>query len=279
MVWKRNVGIGLITVPFVASIISFFFMMQSFVGVLSGKSGQGMFVSGMTFLAIFLVTCVAYPVGALLIARNSVAFSIAKILKQAWTVFKGRPGIWIALLCVPFAISLVFSVLNVFLIDANGQPFNVFVYYGVQILSFVISLLLSFGLRRITILAARSMAYSFEDLFKEYGRVWKWFIGAFGLGMLVLFGLILFIFPGVYLAYRYMFVDYLLAEKNMKIGDAFRQSVAMTKGIKVDLFGFTLVTMVLSFAGIMVLGLGMIIISPVLAIASGILYVTVSERV
>lgn len=81
-------------------------------------------------------------------------------------------------------------------------------------------------------------------------------------------GTILFIIPGIYLATRFYFFNYLIIDKKVGILQAFKLSSALTKGHRLKLFLFILVCSLL---------IGTIVLIPVAGLASVFMYKKLDE--
>ncbi len=75
-----------------------------------------------------------------------------------------------------------------------------------------------------------------------------WFLYA----IIVSFGLVLLIVPGLYWFLRFGFFPYLILEKNTSIGDSLRNSYALTDGCTWDLFVLWIITKFILHLGMMV---------------------------
>ena len=76
--------------------------------------------------------------------------------------------------------------------------------------------------------------------------------------LLTLFGLALFVVPGVVFYCRTRFVPYLVVEEGLDAVDAIRESVRLTQGHGLTLFGLTGCGVAASIAGLLCLGAGVV---------------------
>ncbi len=90
--------------------------------------------------------------------------------------------------------------------------------------------------------------------------------------LLVGLGFLLFILPGIYLAIRWMFAEYLVIDQNMTPVQALRASSELTKGYWWKLFGFSLVSVLLVFLGTLVFLVGLFVVILVVTLATIHLY-------
>lgn len=97
-------------------------------------------------------------------------------------------------------------------------------------------------------------SYEFKDMFKipenkTWSNFFNYYVATLLYCLMVMFGFILLIIPGIYLAIRYGQTMNLILDKNFRIKEAFAMSTKMTEGIKWKLLGFGLTQ------GLFVLGL------------------------
>jgi uncharacterized membrane protein len=92
----------------------------------------------------------------------------------------------------------------------------------------------------------------------SFGQVWdegkNYILRILGLsivtGILILLGFICLIVPGVIALRRYFLAPYLLVDKNLGIGEAMKQSAAISKPFSGSIYGVIGVTILLSLTGI-----------------------------
>ena len=92
-------------------------------------------------------------------------------------------------------------------------------------------------------------------------------------GILVTVGIMLFIIPGIILAFAYALVPYLLVdEPDLSIGDTFKRSRLLMKGHKFDLFYLELSFIGWALLGILTLGIGYLWLIPYIYTSVGVFY-------
>jgi hypothetical protein len=189
-------------------------------------------------------------------------FSITEILTQAWELWKKHIVFTWMLLGVIFLVSIFFAIL-----DPKGQ--NAFV----SLLSVAVSVFIQLGIYALLLKLVRTGEEGkLEEIAGQRDIYWRALGGMILLGILVSVGLVFFIIPGVYLAMRFFFVPYLFVDQKLSIGQAFTESTRLTDGIKMNLLGFTLVMVLVNFAGFLLFLVGLLISIPVTGIASIMLY-------
>ena len=86
----------------------------------------------------------------------------------------------------------------------------------------------------------------------------KYFLVSLLYGLIVLVGMILLIIPGIYFSIKYIFAPYLVIDKNMSITEAFKKSADMTEGNWWNIFLFSIITIFVCLAGLLLLIVGII---------------------
>jgi uncharacterized membrane protein len=79
-------------------------------------------------------------------------------------------------------------------------------------------------------------------------------------------GLIFLIIPGIILAIGLYFAQYYIAENRTGFGQAFRSSWEITKGNRLKIFGFGIVSGLFNILGFLALGIGLLITIPMTAL-------------
>lgn len=97
-------------------------------------------------------------------------------------------------------------------------------------------------------------------------------------GLLVAFGFILLIIPGFYFMLKYMFVPYLIVDKEMTVGDAFKRSAEITKGKKPMLFFYMIGLSIFAALGVLALFVGLLVTIPITYIAWLALYLIMEKE-
>jgi uncharacterized membrane protein len=94
----------------------------------------------------------------------------------------------------------------------------------------------------------------------------------------VVFGMVLFVVPGIYLALRFSLVEYLYVDKKLSISDTFGQSGVNTKGKKLKLLAYFVAVILINIVGAIPFGLGLLITVPVSAVATTHFYKSMIEH-
>lgn len=194
-------------------------------------------------------------------------FSKKEALSVGWNIATSNILLILGAILFTWIVGIAFA----FMSDALEDVSNI-LSIAVGVVSIGINMLLSMGLLFIAIRLVRKTETSFNDLFGQTSKIWK-FIGANILyGLIILAGLILFIIPGIYFAIKYGFFRYLIVDKNMGIRESLKESARMTEGVKFDLVLIGIMFGLINILGVLAMGVGILLSIPVTMIAAAYVY-------
>lgn len=214
------------------------------------------------------------------------SLSATDAIKFGWQTFKKSPLFWIiiSIISVILGGGVNFNNQN----DMNGGvetnlPVGAILLIVVLGLAFFyISYAFQLGRIKVELNAVDNKELKYKDLFSffpQFKRVLKLVVATILYSLVVAFGLILLIIPGIYFAIKFGFYIYAITDKDSGILESFNISSEITKGVKLDL----LVLVIISF-GVMILGLlallvGMFVAMPVIYIAWAYTYRTLDRQI
>ncbi|MDQ3008180.1 MAG: DUF975 family protein [bacterium] len=202
--------------------------------------------------------------------------SFGMLVDKAWQLFKAHWKFLIGMMLLVVAIEVVLSILvGVFFEDTEtgvGAAVS-------QIVSQVLSIIIGLGWLNIYLKIVRGETVKLNDLLGKISHIGNYIFGNAIVGVIVIFGFLLFIVPGIIWSIKYMFVPYLIVDRNMGPREALKASAKMTDGMKGRLFRYGLGFMALGLLGVIALLIGLLVAIPVIGLASAILYTTLLERI
>lgn len=190
---------------------------------------------------------------------NTYAFSIRESIKFGWEKTKEN--------FVPILLAVVGVLVIIGILDFLGSPKHGRVPF-MELVSFLFRTVVSIGFVVGGLNIVRGMPFGFENFKVSFETFWRYIVANFLYMIAVGVGLVLLIVPGIYIALRYGFVNYLIVDKQMGIRAAFERSSELTNGIKRRLFKFGLVMIGMNILGLLALGIGLVVSVPVSFIAS-----------
>jgi uncharacterized membrane protein len=154
-------------------------------------------------------------------------------------------------------------------------PFVAFIsaVYGLLITNPV-----SYGANFACLKAARGDKLEIKDMFAAFQNYWNAVLASLLVSVIVVIGLILIVVPGIIFACKLAFTPYLVVDKKMGVIEAVKESWHMTSGgrsWKVFLIGLLGIPIVI--AGLICLGVGVIISAMWISMAMASLYHAVSS--
>ncbi len=136
-----------------------------------------------------------------------------------------------------------------------------------SLIGYLLRVWLNFNLLVVTLRIFDGVKPEWRDLF-----VWREetisYVGASILyGLMVFIGCLFFVIPGLYLAVKYGFYGFLIADRRVGAFDALKMSGQVTDGVKWLVVGFTAASIGVIILGALALGIGLLIAIPVVSIA------------
>ena len=192
-------------------------------------------------------------------------FSIQEAFSFGWKTTLKNFWFILGVVVVMLAVNIGFSILQ----NGMGESGLVFLMF---IASIVISFIMQVGLIAIFLKLAKGEKAEFKELFTTTKPVLSFAGASIITAAAVMVGFVFFIIPGIILSIMFMFSTYLIVEKGMGPIEALKKSVEMTKGSRLKLFGFLILTVLLNFVGVIALFIGLLITIPVIAFATIYIY-------
>jgi len=195
-------------------------------------------------------------------------FSKEQAMRFGWERMKDNIGFFIVYLIILFILEGFFSVFaNTF---SDSLPsLSLLFNLGSWIVSIVsLIFIVKIGLR----LYDHPNIGSYEFLSFSTSLFFKFLLGYVMYTLLAIIGFLLLIVPGIYLAIKYQYVQYLIVDKNMDVIEAFKESGRMTDGHKWNLFLIFLLFLAISALGFLALGIGLLVTIPIVIVAQAYVY-------
>lgn len=132
------------------------------------------------------------------------------------------------------------------------------------ILSILINVFLTLGATRLGLKLVSGEKFDIGMLFSGGPWLFKGFIAHLLYWIMVIVGLIFFIFPGIYLAIRFGMVQPAIVDRNMGVIEAFKYSSRITQNNRVELFLILLFTIGITIAGCIAMIVGLLFAYPLI---------------
>jgi len=131
------------------------------------------------------------------------------------------------------------------------------------VLAFIYSILISnpisYGVSFAYLKAARGDKLEIKDMFAAFKTYLNAVLAALLVGIIVLIGFVLVIVPGIIFACKLAFTPYLVVDRKMEVIEAVKESWRMTNGYAWKVFLIALLAIPIFIAGLICLGVGVIV--------------------
>ena len=124
--------------------------------------------------------------------------------------------------------------------------------------------------------AARGDKLEIKNMFEAFQNYWNAVLAALLVTVIVIIGFILLIVPGIIFACKLAFTPYLVVDRKMAVIEAVKASWSMTSGHAWKVFLILLLAIPISIAGLICLGVGIILSAMWIRMAFASLYHAVS---
>lgn len=188
---------------------------------------------------------------------NQDKFTLDEVMSRGFDDLKSRFWKYLGLLALAVFVPMM-PALASFALKWLGESTTLTIIIGsaLSFASSILSFLMTIGLLRIQIRIVRGEEIHSDDLWKSIGRIWAFMGASILLGIMLAFGFLCFIVPGIILFLTFQFYPYFIIEHKMGPIAALKASAAITKGVKWELFFLHLVLMVVGSMGWLLLLIG-----------------------
>jgi uncharacterized membrane protein len=195
-------------------------------------------------------------------------FSKSEAVLFGWNALKKNARFFLGLIAIVVASNILFSmVMSSF---SEEAPQVLVIAFGIMI--GIIETLIGIGILKIALKFCDQEPASYRDLVSAYPLLFNYIAGSIIYGIMVAAGLIFLIVPGIYLAVKYQFYDYLIIDQGKGPVEAIKMSGVLSQGVKWNLVLFYLMLAGINILGMLALGVGLIITIPLSWLAIAYVY-------
>lgn len=200
-------------------------------------------------------------------------FSIRESLSFAWRTTKSNFWFLLGMLVITYAIN--FGIALIAEVLGRTSPF-----LGVlgNIAGTAVSLILSLGVISIMLHLYAGNRPGYKELFRKAHLFWKILFASILYGLMIIGGFILLIVPGIYLAIRFGFFQYVIVDHEMGPIAALKESSRLTVGAKWQILWLSLILVGINILGALALLIGLLFTVPMTFLATVYVYKTLHAR-
>ena len=190
-------------------------------------------------------------------------FSIDEAVKFGWSTVTRNFGLFVVAMLIVLGI-------NVFPVFFDSVV--------VFIVAWFFTLVVGMGMLRIALRFVDGDRGELVDLFSTFNLVPSYLIASIAVSIIVSFGFVLLIIPGIYLAIRLHFYGWVIIDKEVGPFAALDKGWAVTRGAFWDIFLLMIVLFLVNLLGVLALGIGLLVTAPLSLVALGYAYRRLEER-
>ena len=201
-------------------------------------------------------------------------FESGQSIRRGWEIFKAN-ALYLVLVFV--IVSAVYGVIERAEAYEERYPFPVglMIRFG----SMIAFALVELAIINVALKMARGAEATFDHLISGISVFIKYLIGSILYYVVIVAGLFVLVLPGIYLAIKYGFYGYLILEEDLDPLEAFKTSARMTDGIKLELFFYYILLILINVLGLLCFVVGVFVSWPVTRVALASVYMELREQV
>jgi len=193
------------------------------------------------------------------------SFSINEALSAGWAAFTSRVGFFIGLLLLWGGLTLIPQ-----LIVKSIENTGLAIVLAIALQLFQI--FLGVGGLRISLLILDGRPVSIGDLFSGGPVFVPYLLATILFYLAASVGLALLVVPGIIVMVVFGYYPFFIIDQGLGPVDALKASAALTEGVRLKLFGFGLVVILLYLLGALLVGLGLFVAAPVVLVSVAHVY-------
>jgi uncharacterized membrane protein len=197
-------------------------------------------------------------------------FSNKEAIKYGWESMKEHLGFFLIIGVIILAVSVIPDIAKEIMKKNDSSSLKV-ILNTISLLFQVVALLLEIGFVKITLKLFKKEKVSVSDLFSQYHLFFKYLGASILYVLIVMGGFILFIVPSFIWGIKFMLFPYFIVE-GYGVIESLKKSAEITAGSKWDLFIFNALLSLISLAGILAFGIGILIAIPIVSMAAVFVY-------
>jgi uncharacterized membrane protein len=193
------------------------------------------------------------------------SFSINEALAAGWAAFNARVGFFISLLLL----TGVLTIIPQWIIKSlGGGALAIILVIAFKLFEYFLTV----GMLRISLNIVDGNPVSINDLFSGGPQYVPYVLSSILYTLIVSVGLVLLVVPGIIAMIMLVYYGFFIVDRGLGPVEALKASADLTHGIRLKLFGFGLILLILNMLGFLLVGLGLFVTIPVTMIAMVFVY-------
>lgn len=203
-----------------------------------------------------------------MVSNRKLYFSKGEAVRFGFEKAKKHLFFFVVLFLIWIAVSAVYGALNFFLLTQVGPDGSLLL----NLFNWIFSSIITLGMVSIALKITDDKKAEYKDLFfLNWKLLFVYIIANLARSLAIIVGLLLLIIPGIIIAIKLQFLEYLIVDKKMGF-EAINKSWEMTKGVKWNLFVFGILLAFINILGFLALIVGLFITLPLSMVATAFVY-------
>lgn len=200
--------------------------------------------------------------------------NIKKIFIISWSTFKANAKSLLFIMLVYVGIR-IFQALLQGMADENSVTKALLAIFFA-----IINIIIGIGVVQVFLKISRGVKVKTREIIGDRRYFWRFVGGSLLYGLIVLLGYLLLIIPGIIWQYKYGLFSYLIIDKDMGPMQALKESGRLMYGYKWKLFLMQLFMIAVIIAGLLLLGVGVLVSFIIISLMSVYFYrILIGEKV
>lgn len=193
-------------------------------------------------------------------------FSISEVCSTSWQQTKAQIWVLVGLL---IGMTIISFTLGAFAMPMQDSMVGMIV---INLISYIISAIFCLGYLKNIFQALDEEEPQFSAYGQQSRKIITYLVASFFMGIIVFFGICLFVLPGIYLALRLQFYTAFIVEEDAGIMESMKRSWEITRGEVASLFLLMLAMIGIGLLGFILLGVGIFIALPLIYMMYGYVF-------
>ncbi|MFA6095399.1 MAG: hypothetical protein WC767_00990 [Candidatus Paceibacterota bacterium] len=188
--------------------------------------------------------------------------SLKDSFKSAWSTFMKSPGVFVT-------VTFIFLVVGLIVDSGNDSRYSLVV----NIANTLISFFAAYVMVKLSLAAARGEVPSWREAVSVKARpFWYFILASILVGVIDGIGLILLVIPGLYLLARLALFNFAIVDEDLSPIESVKRAWALSRGRFWKMFLAGLIIIGMNVLGVVLLGIGVLVSSPVSFLFSAYIY-------
>lgn len=198
---------------------------------------------------------------------KSLGFSKKEAIKFGFEVARKNITFFLTVFVIWAIVTIISSVIQGFL-NSNKQFLLSFIF---TLFMWVVNAIISMGIISIALKFTDNKKPELREIYYTK-KVFNYILASIIRNIIIIFGFVLFIIPGIIFSIKLQYCEYLIVDKKLDAVDSLKESWEMTKGVKWNLFLLGLILGLINILGFLALLVGLLVTVPLSMVANAYVY-------